>query len=309
MRDRAAPSRSSRPSNGSPGNCRRAIARSADGRAVRRAEPAHAVGAEPRGPASRAVRRAVRAPSTSAPDRRRTRLACPRATSTTASWSRRPKASTLDLVLAGLGSRFIAASPRHARSSSRSFWHSRFGGSSLTGSASGCVIAARRSCSFLVMFAYDVPFEMLGGGRTPGRRALGIRVVGRGRRTGRLRHERGAQHAAHRRLPAALLSRRIDLDRGDAHATNGSATSRRARIVDARPLRPDGRRLSSPCSDHRAARAGADLGRVGGRRATSVASAAPLPRPAPDAAVAESGQLLCGRAVPTGSGPRFRACR
>jgi uncharacterized RDD family membrane protein YckC len=45
---------------------------------------------------------------------------------------------------------------------------------------SGFTIAGFVITLFLVMFFYDVPFEVWGGGRTPGKRALGIRVVGAG---------------------------------------------------------------------------------------------------------------------------------
>src|SRR4051794_24708665 len=89
-----------------------------------------------------------------------------------------PEGVDVELVLAGLGSRFLA----------------RFLDSLIqvgiiialtivdavvgSGSESGWVIAVTIIASFLVVFVYDVVFEVLGSGRTPGKRAAGIRVVG-----------------------------------------------------------------------------------------------------------------------------------
>ena len=111
-----------------------------------------------------------------------------------------PEGVSLELVLAGVGSRFVArlldtviqvaiiialAIGIDATSAPGSRARGR------------CVVLI-----FLVVFAYDVPFEVLNGGRTVGKVAAGIRVVGTRRRAGRLLHERDPQHLAHRRLPA-----------------------------------------------------------------------------------------------------------
>ena len=44
----------------------------------------------------------------------------------------------------------------------------------------GVPVAIFAVCSFLVWFFYDVLFEVLGGGRTPGKRVAGVRVIGAG---------------------------------------------------------------------------------------------------------------------------------
>jgi uncharacterized RDD family membrane protein YckC len=86
-----------------------------------------------------------------------------------------PEGVTIDLVLAGLGSRFIA---RLLDSLIQAvviiaLWLAVFGAD-----APGSVRAVVVVITFLVMLAYDVPFEVLNQGRTPGKAAAGIRVVG-----------------------------------------------------------------------------------------------------------------------------------
>jgi uncharacterized RDD family membrane protein YckC len=88
-----------------------------------------------------------------------------------------PEGVEVELTLAGIGSRFIA------------------GGMDYTiqvivivamalilRPAGGAGAAIFTSASFLMIFFYDVLFEVLGGGRTPGKRVNGLRVVRSGGR-------------------------------------------------------------------------------------------------------------------------------
>jgi uncharacterized RDD family membrane protein YckC len=86
-----------------------------------------------------------------------------------------PEGLTIDLVLAGLGSRFIARLLDSLIQAVIIFalWVGIFGTH-----APGSVRAVAIVITFLVTFAYDVPFEVLNQGRTPGKLAAGIRVVG-----------------------------------------------------------------------------------------------------------------------------------
>lgn len=90
-----------------------------------------------------------------------------------------PEGVSLDLLLAGLGSRFIAAVvdvvvqialivALYAVLTSTS--------------SSGFLLAFFSIVSFLVLFGYDVLFEVANAGRTPGKLAAGLRVL---RRDGR----------------------------------------------------------------------------------------------------------------------------
>jgi uncharacterized RDD family membrane protein YckC len=86
-----------------------------------------------------------------------------------------PEGVSLDLVLAGLGSRFIA---RLLDSVIQlGIILALFFGTGIA-SPPGVVRAFVFVVVFLVMFAYDVPFELLNGGRTVGKMTAGIRVVG-----------------------------------------------------------------------------------------------------------------------------------
>jgi uncharacterized RDD family membrane protein YckC len=87
-----------------------------------------------------------------------------------------PEGVTLDLVLAGLGSRFVARLLDSAIQGAIII--ALIIGTGVT-SPPGFLIAGVLVLIFLVMFAYDVPFEVLNNGRTPGKAAAGIRVVGR----------------------------------------------------------------------------------------------------------------------------------
>ena len=86
-----------------------------------------------------------------------------------------PEGVTLELVLAGVGSHFVARlldtliqiGVIFALQASISFT-----------SAPGVLRAVVHVAMFLVLFGYDVPFEVMNGGRTVGKLAAGIRVAG-----------------------------------------------------------------------------------------------------------------------------------
>lgn len=87
-----------------------------------------------------------------------------------------PEGVDVSLELAGLGSRFIAilidtAFKLLLIGALFVVLHAIGGG----GAVAALVIGA-----FLIWFFYDVLFEVLAGGRTPGKRASGIRVIGAG---------------------------------------------------------------------------------------------------------------------------------
>ena len=88
-----------------------------------------------------------------------------------------PEGVEVELTLAGIGSRFIAAGMDFAIQivviTALGF---------LLRPAGGGGFAVFTTLSFALIFFYDVLFEVLGGGRTPGKRASGLRVVGPGGR-------------------------------------------------------------------------------------------------------------------------------
>jgi uncharacterized RDD family membrane protein YckC len=86
-----------------------------------------------------------------------------------------PEGVSLELVLAGVGSRFIARLLDTVIQLAIIIALSL--GIYFT-SAPGVVRAVIRVLLLLVLFGYDVPFEVLNGGRTIGKLAAGIRVVG-----------------------------------------------------------------------------------------------------------------------------------
>ncbi|MDQ1520275.1 MAG: hypothetical protein QOI55_1348 [Actinomycetota bacterium] len=88
-----------------------------------------------------------------------------------------PEGVTIDLVLAGLGSRFVARLLDTVIQLTIIF--ALTAGVAIT-SAPGVVRAIAIVALFLVLFAYDIPFEVLNGGRTIGKMAAGIRVVAAG---------------------------------------------------------------------------------------------------------------------------------
>ena len=88
-----------------------------------------------------------------------------------------PEGVEVELTLAGVGSRFIAGaidfSIQIVVIVALSVVLRQLGDAGL---------AIFTSLSFLLIFFYDVLFEVLGGGRTPGKRACGLRVVASGGR-------------------------------------------------------------------------------------------------------------------------------
>jgi uncharacterized RDD family membrane protein YckC len=88
-----------------------------------------------------------------------------------------PEGVEVELTLAGIGSRFIAGAIDFAI-------QAVVGGSLalILQPAGSTGVAILTSAWFAVVFFYDVLFEVLGGGRTPGKRATGLRVVRSGGR-------------------------------------------------------------------------------------------------------------------------------
>ena len=97
-----------------------------------------------------------------------------------------PEGVDVDLTLAGIGSRFIASliDTLIKLAAWFGFAFLLFGGSTLLGGGdAGAVGAAVFSVvAFLIWFGYDVLFEVLAAGRTPGKRWTGLRVVRMGGR-------------------------------------------------------------------------------------------------------------------------------
>ncbi len=87
-----------------------------------------------------------------------------------------PEGVTLDLVLAGLGSRFVARLLDTVIQGALIFALAV----GAYAASSGVVRAIAVVVLFLTLFAYDIPFEVLNGGRTVGKLAAGVHVVGRG---------------------------------------------------------------------------------------------------------------------------------
>ena len=89
-----------------------------------------------------------------------------------------PEGVELELVLAGLGSRLVAAVVDFLVKAviliALFVLGAAVGGEDGSG---GFLVAVVIIASFLVFFGYDVAFETLASGRTPGKRAAGLRVV------------------------------------------------------------------------------------------------------------------------------------
>jgi uncharacterized RDD family membrane protein YckC len=86
-----------------------------------------------------------------------------------------PEGVSLELVRAGVGSRFMARLLDTVIQLGIIF---ALAYAIYATSAPGSVRAVARVLIFLVIFAYDVPFELWNGGRTIGKSAAGIRVTG-----------------------------------------------------------------------------------------------------------------------------------
>jgi uncharacterized RDD family membrane protein YckC len=87
-----------------------------------------------------------------------------------------PEGIELELVLAGLGSRLVAALIDFVIKGAVLLALSVIGGA-VGGDKGGFFAAFVIVASFLVFFGYDVAFETLAAGRTPGKRVAGLRVV------------------------------------------------------------------------------------------------------------------------------------
>lgn len=86
-----------------------------------------------------------------------------------------PEGVSMTLPLAGVGSRFVGATiDALIQFGLLAAGAVVFGVWGLAGAASGGALAI---LSFLVLFVYDVAFEVLANGRTPGKRWTGLRVV------------------------------------------------------------------------------------------------------------------------------------
>jgi uncharacterized RDD family membrane protein YckC len=88
-----------------------------------------------------------------------------------------PEGVELELVLAGLGSRLVAAIVDQLIKLAVFLALFVLGGALSGDNAGGFLVAVLVVASFLVFFGYDVAFETLASGRTPGKRAAGLRVV------------------------------------------------------------------------------------------------------------------------------------
>jgi uncharacterized RDD family membrane protein YckC len=88
-----------------------------------------------------------------------------------------PEGVAVELTLAGIGSRFISAALDFAIQIAVLVALGL-----LLRPAGDAGIAVFTTISFAVIFFYDVLFEVLAGGKTPGKRAAGLRVVGPGGR-------------------------------------------------------------------------------------------------------------------------------
>lgn len=86
-----------------------------------------------------------------------------------------PEGVDLEIELAGVGSRCAAAALDLILKAVLIVAFVLVGNAALGGSSYWDAIAI--ASVFLVLFAYDVLFETLAGGRTPGKRALGLRVL------------------------------------------------------------------------------------------------------------------------------------
>jgi uncharacterized RDD family membrane protein YckC len=88
-----------------------------------------------------------------------------------------PEGVELELVLAGLGSRLVATLVDLLIKGAVVIALWVIAASTGNDEAGGFVVAGLLVATFLVWFGYDVAFETLASGRTPGKRAAGLRVV------------------------------------------------------------------------------------------------------------------------------------
>ncbi|HVW34689.1 MAG TPA: RDD family protein, partial [Acidimicrobiia bacterium] len=88
-----------------------------------------------------------------------------------------PEGVELELVLAGLGSRLVATLVDYLIKTALLLALVFIGGAVAGDESGGFGAAVFIVASFAVFFVYDVAFETLASGRTPGKRAAGLRVV------------------------------------------------------------------------------------------------------------------------------------
>lgn len=93
-----------------------------------------------------------------------------------------PEGIEQELILAGLGSRTMAAAIDMAIRFAAIFAYALVAGAiaAWIPAAEGYAVAGWVATTFLFTFGYDVAFETWGGGRTPGKRWTGIQVVREG---------------------------------------------------------------------------------------------------------------------------------
>jgi len=93
-------------------------------------------------------------------------------------WIPTPEGVELELVLAGLGSRLVAGVVDYLIRGAILLALVIIGFAAVgDDGAGGFLVAGLFVAGFLVYFGYDVAFETLASGRTPGKRAAGLRVV------------------------------------------------------------------------------------------------------------------------------------
>jgi uncharacterized RDD family membrane protein YckC len=88
-----------------------------------------------------------------------------------------PEGIELELVLAGVGSRLVSALMDFLIKAVILFALWFISGAVAGEDGGGFLVALLIITSFLVLWGYDVAFETLASGRTPGKRAAGLRVV------------------------------------------------------------------------------------------------------------------------------------
>jgi uncharacterized RDD family membrane protein YckC len=88
-----------------------------------------------------------------------------------------PEGVELELVLAGIGSRLVGAMVDFLVKAVILVALFILGAAVGEDGGGGFLVAVLILASFLVFFGYDVAFETLASGRTPGKRAAGLRVV------------------------------------------------------------------------------------------------------------------------------------
>ncbi|HYH49491.1 MAG TPA: RDD family protein [Acidimicrobiia bacterium] len=122
-----------------------------------------------------------------------------------------PEGVELELVLAGVGSRMVATIVDFLVKGVLVIALWIVGGAVVDGGPGGFVMALTVIGVFLVLFGYDVAFETLASGRTPGKRVAGLRVV-------RL----GGEPVGFLASAVRNLLRLVDMQPGTAHAVGAA---------------------------------------------------------------------------------------